>query len=171
MKILVAGHLTGVHNQFVCNSVWWFAVNLWQSTSNARMSDTRNHYADGLAWLAMHGIDISLHLQCRLMRTEAVSIIHGDSQVWRRWSISPSTVYNIYFHRDRARHLQTCLYMTPFHRQHTLRRYTPLRLIMQPHSFHNDLLRVGWFWVCQNCAGELHKCNRLVRETCAVIIV
>ena len=81
MKILVAGHLTGVHNQFVCNSVWWFAVNLWQSASNARVSDTRNHYADGLAWLAMHGIDISLHLQCRLKRSEAVSIIHGDSQV------------------------------------------------------------------------------------------
>ncbi len=71
MKILVAGHLTGVQTHFVCNSVWWFAVNLWQSTqtANERMPAAGNHYADGLAWLAMRGIDISLHLKCRLKRS------------------------------------------------------------------------------------------------------
>ena len=71
MKILVAGHLG--FQTYVCDSVWWFAYNLWQSTQtteDVRMTGTRNQYADGLSWLATHGIDISLHLQCRLKRSE-----------------------------------------------------------------------------------------------------
>lgn len=73
MKIMVAGHLTGIQTQFVCNSVWRLAVNLWRSTqiTNERMSAARNHYADGLYWLATQGIDISLHLKCRLELSES----------------------------------------------------------------------------------------------------
>ena len=72
MKILVARHM-GVQTHFVCDSIWWLAANLWQSTqeSDYILSAANNHFADGLAWLSMHGIDLSLHLQCKLKRSEA----------------------------------------------------------------------------------------------------
>ena len=71
MKIVVACHLMGIWHPFVCNSIWRLAVKLWQSKQakyqNGRAK--RSGYDDGLAWLSMYGLDISLYLQCRLRRS------------------------------------------------------------------------------------------------------
>ena len=72
MKILVASHLLGVWHPFVCNSVWWLAVKLWHSNQQSTTDQfaptmfANNSYANGLAWLEMHGLDISVYIQCRL---------------------------------------------------------------------------------------------------------
>ena len=72
MKILVACHLLGVWHPFVCNSVWWLAVKLWHSSQQSTTDQLKqasfesNIYANGLAWLEMHGLDISVYIQCRL---------------------------------------------------------------------------------------------------------
>ena len=68
MKIVVACHLLGAWHPFVCDSIWWLSVKLWQSTqtSDQLKPAKRNNYDDGLAWLSMHGLDISVYLQCRL---------------------------------------------------------------------------------------------------------
>lgn len=72
MKILVACHLMGVWHPFVCNSVWWLAVKLWHSNQQSTTdqltptSAESNIYANALAWLEMHGLDISVYIQCRL---------------------------------------------------------------------------------------------------------
>eukprot|EP00571_Detonula_confervacea_P003509 CAMPEP_0172330690 /NCGR_PEP_ID=MMETSP1058-20130122/61511_1 /TAXON_ID=83371 /ORGANISM="Detonula confervacea, Strain CCMP 353" /LENGTH=1428 /DNA_ID=CAMNT_0013047915 /DNA_START=70 /DNA_END=4356 /DNA_ORIENTATION=+ len=72
MKIVVACHLMGNWHPFVCNSIWWLAVKLWQSTqtTDKLMPADRNTYCDGLTWLSMHGLDISVYLQCRLKSEE-----------------------------------------------------------------------------------------------------
>ena len=68
LKTVVACHLLGARHPFVQNSVWWLSVKLWQSTQAADMRKPTNsfEYRDGLAWLTMYGVDIRMHLHCRL---------------------------------------------------------------------------------------------------------
>jgi len=69
MKIIVACHMLGKHHPFVCNSIWWLAVKLWQQQDKqgAVIEDT---CYNGLAWLIEHGLDISVYIQCRLKNSE-----------------------------------------------------------------------------------------------------
>ena len=66
MKIVVAFHLLGAWHPFVCNSVWWLAVRLWQSqqpTCQDRIGGVASH---GLHWLSLHGLNISAYLYRRM---------------------------------------------------------------------------------------------------------
>ena len=67
MKIVVASHLLGVRHRFVCDSIWWLAVKLWQSSQAKEvlpLADRNQHpYAEGLTWLSMYGIDASSYFQ------------------------------------------------------------------------------------------------------------
>jgi hypothetical protein len=67
MKIVVASHLLGVRHRFVCDSIWWLAVKLWQSSQAKEVlppADRNQHpYAEGLTWLSMYGIDASAYFQ------------------------------------------------------------------------------------------------------------
>jgi len=75
MKIIVACHLMGAWHPFVCNSIWWLAVKLWQTTQAADQSwaDGRNQFSDSLVWLSMHGLNILAYLQCRLKQSKTTA--------------------------------------------------------------------------------------------------
>ncbi len=68
MRIVAAGHLLGAFHPFVCDSIWWLSVKLWQSARASRTAEG-NCYSNGIVWLSMHGLDISAYLRCRLKRS------------------------------------------------------------------------------------------------------
>ena len=86
MKIVVASHLLGMRHSFVCNSIWWLAVKVWQSTqaNEALKRENRRHnpYTNGLAWLSIYGIDVSCYLDRRISTT-----LVGQSLIQERWCV------------------------------------------------------------------------------------
>ena len=74
MKIVVACHLVGLSHPFVCDSIWWLAVELWQSTHSSSSqcgSGEKNPCAGSLRWLSKQGLIISSYLHCQSKRVAA----------------------------------------------------------------------------------------------------
>ena len=75
MEIVVASHLMGAYHPFVCNSVWWLALKLWQSTDT--LNGNENSFVDAISWLSSYGLDSSVYLRCRLNQSTEVSELSG----------------------------------------------------------------------------------------------
>ena len=71
MKIVVASHLIGAYHPFVCNSIWWLALKLWQSCD--KFDGKENSFVNAFSWLSSYGLDSSVYLRCRLNQSIEVS--------------------------------------------------------------------------------------------------